>query len=244
MVKYECLIIFVISCFLNESNTTKVPFLKPCGPNDFKCLLTVNTQISIPYLAAGIPELGVPALEPMYFKNITMDQGYFKFFLRNMKVVGASGCKVVEMEHNVQEPALKITLDCPFEATGSYIFSGHIYLFALKNEGEYKIQTDSIRTTITTKIEEIYGDDGLKYWNLTDYEYFYEPLNKIHLDLGNFFSGDISKVQPMLDSVNSDWWISIVKIGEPVARSIVKNFYDVIKMFFLRVPFNELEMLN
>ncbi|CAG4935889.1 unnamed protein product [Parnassius apollo] len=139
MIKKIFLFLFVTSCLVHELHTSEVSFIKSCKAGDHECLLAANTQIAIPYIADGIAELEIPALEPMHFENITIDQGFFKLFLQNMKVTGARKCKVAEMKRNFRESTMKMTLDCPLEATGRYIFSGSLWYHAISNEADFLI---------------------------------------------------------------------------------------------------------
>lgn len=55
-------------------------------------------QIAYPYIANGIPEIGVPPTDPMNFENLTMwaDQDNFKFMLPHLQIRGGRRCRVVE----------------------------------------------------------------------------------------------------------------------------------------------------
>ncbi|CAG4935885.1 unnamed protein product [Parnassius apollo] len=236
MIKEIYLFLFATSCLVHEFHTSEVPFIKSCNAGDHECLLVANTQIAIPYIADGISELGIPALEPMHYENITIDQGFFKLILQNMKVTGSRKCKIAEMKRNFRESTMKMTLDCPLEATGRYIFSGSLWYHAISNEADFLIHADSIRTIITFKIEEIRDKDGKTYMNLIDYIYLIELVENLHLEFGDSFSSNIGKVQPYLRIINNEWWYSVANIGEPIASAMVQNFFNVMKLYFLRVP--------
>ncbi|XP_013138245.1 PREDICTED: circadian clock-controlled protein-like [Papilio polytes] len=233
------ILLFILSFALLCSCNTIVPFIKACKLNEEDCLLTANMQIAYPYIANGIPEIGVPPTDPMNFENLTMwaDQDNFKFMLPHLQIRGGRRCRVVEFRQLRDESAMKFTVDCPMIGTGSYKFNGKMFIFDIDKEGDFRMETNSLRTTITAKFDKIVIN-GKNYWKLLTYEFFSEPRESMNIDLAGLFSGDVEQVQPLMNIINKDW-MTIWQVGEPIDSGIVKNIFSALKAFFIRVPIDE-----
>ncbi|XP_014359140.2 uncharacterized protein LOC106711350 [Papilio machaon] len=232
------LLLMVAGCFLPEGYASIAPFA--CIPGDSACFIKANTRVALSYLGDGIPELGVDSLEPMYLRNITMDQGHFKLVFPNMKLAGAKNCKIEDIQLSFAQSTISVTYDCPFEATGKYKFSGKMFFFDVNHSGDYVVKSDRFKTTIISKIDTIYGPDGNRYWNLVASNYFFEPVEPLHIDLGRLFVGEITKESPFYTVTSNRWWPAVAKISEPTLTAAVERFHNVLKSFFLRMPLEEL----
>nr|NP_001298983.1 uncharacterized LOC106122053 precursor [Papilio xuthus]BAM17824.1 takeout/JHBP like protein [Papilio xuthus] len=229
----------ILSFALHCSCNTIVPFIKACNLNDEDCLLTANMQIAYPYIADGIPEIGVPRMDPMNFENITMwaEQNNFRFMLPYLQIRGGRRCRVVEFRQLRDQSAIKLIVDCPMIGTGTYKFNGKMLIFDIDKEGDFRMQTNSMRTTITAKFEKVFIN-GKNYWKLLTYEFFSEPRESMNIDLAGLFSGDLEQVQPMMNVFNKDM-TTIWQVGEPIENGIAKNVFNTLKIFFNRVPIDE-----
>ncbi|KPJ14402.1 Circadian clock-controlled protein [Papilio machaon] len=217
----------------------ELPFIKACNLIDEDCLLTANMQIAFPYIADGIPEIGVPRTDPMNFENITMwtEQNSFRLTLPYLQIRGGRRCKVVEFRQLRDQSALRLIVDCPLLGTGTYKLNGKMLIFNVDKEGNYRMQTNSMRTTITAKFDNT-RINGKNYWKLLTYEFFSEPTESMKFDLGGLFSGDLENVQSLMNDFSKDK-TTILQIGEPIESSIVKNLFNALKVFFNRVPIDE-----
>ncbi|XP_068617376.1 uncharacterized protein [Battus philenor] len=235
-----CLYLLAGSCLLFETYASSAPFINPCVPGDTECFIQGNARIALSYLSRGIPELGIESIDPIILRNITMDQGYYKLIFPDVKIVGGKSCNFEDVSLNLLQSTMSITMSCPLEATGTYKFAGSFCFIGYNHEGGYLIKTDSIRTTITSKIDTIFGNDGNRYFKLTAFDYFYEPMENLHVDLGGLFVGDLAKAQPFINTVNSEWLQTIAKIVKPLTDAAVGRFHDVLSSLFLRLPIEQL----
>ncbi|XP_068617371.1 uncharacterized protein [Battus philenor] len=239
MFKKICLTLLISGYLFEASNASIASYNKVCKAHDRDCRLASNLQIAFPYIADGIPELGMPPAEPMKFENVTLQHEDFKLVLLNMDVISLKKCKFLDFNQNEVESTFKFTLDCPLKASGKYRFLGKIFIFDVDNEGDFTIQTDSVKTTFDIKAEETQGTDGKKYWNLLGYNYSFD-LEKIHIGLDNLFSGDIEPNNPFFTFFNKNWSSSSIEIGKPIADISTQYFFEVLQTFFLRVPIDQL----
>ncbi|KPJ14405.1 hypothetical protein RR48_13476 [Papilio machaon] len=211
-----------------------------CAPGDSECYITTNTLQALSQIGYGLREYGIKPLEPMLFKNVTFGQGLIKLEFPRMRIVGAKDCKVGDIKLNFAQSTMSITLECPVKITGKYKFNGNIYFYETSHEGNYVIKSDNIRTTITFQIDTIHGANGKRYWKLNVLEYVYEPQETLHIQLGNLFTGEVSKESPYFSPATGDWWPSVAKIAEPVASAAVGGLHGYLEAFYQHVPLEQL----
>ncbi|XP_013173355.1 PREDICTED: uncharacterized protein LOC106122051 [Papilio xuthus] len=241
MLRNTCIFILLLFAYVvGDSSTYFAPFLKKCKLNDNECRLSSNLQIAMPYIAEGIQEIGISSTDPLILENIVMDtdESVFKFVLPTLKVQGGRKCKVADFKQNLEESTMKLTLDCPFLGTGTYKFSGQMSIFNIEREGDFKLHTDSMRTTMTIKMDKTIVN-GKKHWKLLSYQSASEPSESMHIEIDGLFSGELNRARSFLSAVNKDW-DSTLEIGKPIADAIVKNTFENLKAFFLRVPIEDL----
>ncbi|XP_068617374.1 circadian clock-controlled protein daywake-like [Battus philenor] len=230
----------VLCASLNVCYTSLVPFVRKCYLKDNACVLAANLQIAYPYLADGIPEYGVSALEPLQLENISMNHDYFKLTLPTASVFGVKKCRIEQFRVNDEESSLTIVLDCPVLVEGKYKFVGKVCIFNVDKEGDFKVQSDSTKTTINSKFE-LVEKDGKKYFKLLDYDYSVEPTRSLHIQLGDLFSGDVGKAIPYLNAFDKNLSEAVLPVGKPLYSTIVKSVYGALQQFFLNVPLDELQ---
>ncbi|KPI94750.1 Circadian clock-controlled protein [Papilio xuthus] len=216
------------------------PLVQPCLLGDSECLIKANTRIALSRIGYGLPEFGIESLEPMRLRNITMGAYGFSLVFREMNVAGASKCNIEDINLNFVQSTMGVTLECPLEATGSFKMSGNICFFDVNHEGNYIVKTDSIRTTVNSRVDTVYGADGHRYWKLTLLGYSYEPLENLHIGLGRLFVGEVTRASPLYKVVSNNWWPLVSQVAEPAVSTAVNRFHDVLKTFFLRVPLEQL----
>ncbi|XP_013138235.1 PREDICTED: uncharacterized protein LOC106103113 [Papilio polytes] len=234
------LLLVILCCAVFEGYASNVPLAQPCLLGDSECLIKTNTRIALSRIGYGLPEFGIRSLEPMTLRNITMGADGFRLVFREMNIAGASRCNIEDIQLNFVHSTMSVTLECPLEATGTFKMSGSICFFDVNHEGNYIVKTDSIRTTINSKIDTIYGADGHRYWKLTATDYSYEPLENLHIGLGRLFVGEVTRASPLYNVVSNNWWPLVSRVAEPAVSAAVARFHEVLQKFFLRVPLEHL----
>lgn len=77
-----------------------VPFIKPCKPNDQKCILS-SSKTALPYITAGIPSLGLPPVESVLIDSVRTDGNDLKLGFRNIKITGITKCQITEARYGI-----------------------------------------------------------------------------------------------------------------------------------------------
>ncbi|CAG4935830.1 unnamed protein product [Parnassius apollo] len=231
-----------LTYILSESSGSLAPFIKPCKCDDTECL-KASTQIAIPYLGKGIPELGVPPGDSLTFKEINADQGELKLTFRDTKLVGTSKCQVINVVRDVKESTISIEIDCPLLINGLYKLDGKLLFIPAQGDGNFEIKTNKVKIFATLKYKTVNGNNGQKHWKITGYDYSYDLIERVHIKLENLFNGDETRAKPILDILNNSWKELITEIGAPIIKELISKAVDSIKKFCLAVPTTELELL-
>ncbi|CAH2047400.1 unnamed protein product, partial [Iphiclides podalirius] len=234
-------ILFLISYFLIESNGALAPFIKKCKSDDSECLIA-STQIAIPYLSPGIPELEIPPADPLYFKEISADQGDLKLTFRDLKVTGTSKCKVIDVKRDTVASTISLEVECPILATGTYLLDGKLLFIPAQGNGDFEIKTENVKLKALLKYKTITANDGAKHWKITGYDYSYDLVERVSIKLDNLFGGDETRAKPILEILNNSWKELITEIGAPIIKELFAKCISIINKFTTAVPTTELEL--
>ncbi|KPI98776.1 hypothetical protein RR46_10094 [Papilio xuthus] len=119
----------------------KSDFIHPCSELNDECF-TQATLDAIPGVVRGIPEAGIPPLDPLYLdKNITMAlPGNVKMTFHNGKLLGLSTCVPSKVSSRREQRTFVFDIQCNFTIKGHYSIVGRILLFNLNTDGNAKIK--------------------------------------------------------------------------------------------------------
>ncbi|XP_013138240.1 PREDICTED: uncharacterized protein LOC106103118 [Papilio polytes] len=231
-----------LTFLLTGANGAVAPFIKPCTLTDSKCL-TSSATAAVPFIAPGVPALGIPSSDPLHIKKTNSDQGDMKLTFNDLNIYGLSQCVFKTVEIDDAKSNLHIDLECPLYANGTYKLGGKILIIPAEGEGNFEIKTDKVGFTIDVKYKTITDDKGDKHWKITGYDYKYDLINKVYFMLHNLFGGDATRAKPVLDLIDHSWKELITELGAPIIKDIVKDAVGRVKKFFLAVPLSELAQL-
>lgn len=106
----KCSSLHPVQWFKKKLTTTYIifkfsaPYFPRCkrfDPKLSECLIKATETVK-PYLVKGVPELGIPAIEPYVIPEITLEQGTqalnFKALLKNVVVKGLGAYKFSQFE--------------------------------------------------------------------------------------------------------------------------------------------------
>ncbi|XP_026466727.1 circadian clock-controlled protein-like [Ctenocephalides felis] len=105
------------------------------------CLVGAFNHLQ-PYLVKGIPELNVPAIEPLYIHEMIMENGAgavrVKARFSDINVKGPGNFSVREVRADVKNWRISLGLTIPrVEVSGVYDVNGNILLFPVRSRGEF-----------------------------------------------------------------------------------------------------------
>lgn len=121
----------------------KASFVKPCRRSDPQINTCVRNTINslkdrIPH---GIPELFIPALEPLVVPEIKMDQDSGAIYLhstyKNVNVHGLSNYTLTDMLVDTTRPKIVMTMTFPnVTMNAKYVMKGKIMMMPLMGNGD------------------------------------------------------------------------------------------------------------
>ncbi|RZC36740.1 uncharacterized protein BDFB_006178, partial [Asbolus verrucosus] len=217
-----------------------------CKRNDPKlneCLLNA-TRIVKPFLVKGVPELGVPAIEPYTIPEITLEQGTqalnFKAVLKNVVVKGLSSYKFSQFDFDV--PNLqwfcKATID-DIRLDGDYSVSGKVLLAPIEGKGKFVASIANSNITAYQKVEFI-KKKGVDYVQPVITNTTMEVGGpKVHLD--GLFDGN-EELNRVTNNVINDNVNELFEDLKPVIEQIITNIYEqwLFRALEDNVPFDKL----
>ena len=84
-------------CMFNILFIYPAPFIEKCKWDDKACLISSTTK-AIPYFAKGIPEIGIPPMDPLKLTQVNVIEGELSVDFTTMDVTGTSKATVVNVE--------------------------------------------------------------------------------------------------------------------------------------------------
>uniref|UniRef100_A0A2A4J606 DUF233 protein n=1 Tax=Heliothis virescens TaxID=7102 RepID=A0A2A4J606_HELVI len=238
MFKSQCLLLCL--CFVASSFGNVAPFIDKCEWSDKPCLVK-SSQKAVPFVAAGLKEIGLPPLDPLKMSKATLQEGELKIEFEDMTVIGSSKCKVVKVERNIDESSLVFEAECPIKVEGTYTGSGKILFAPFEGHGAFEVQTNKIFISINAQVKTVTGADGVEHWQIGKVEKSYECIEKATFKFENLFNGDKSKADPILVIFDQSWKELMASVAKPIVNAIIDEYISVIKIFADKVPRNELE---
>ncbi|CAH2266839.1 uncharacterized protein LOC120629987 [Pararge aegeria] len=241
MFSTKCYILLCFATyFVAKSDASVVPFINPCAPNDQKCIL-LSGKAALPHLTAGLPELGIPVIDPIKIDSVRSDGNSLKLGFRNIQITGVKKCKMTELGRNPEKHTMKMTVECPLYGSGQYDLKGKLGFIEAYGDGDFEMHTEKVRITVEIKIKDI-QKKGEKYWKVTGYDYSYELIEKVFIKLKNLFDGDEKRAKPFVQFLDNSWKEVIEEVGGPLINQVIGVYVDLVKTLFLKVPTKDLEV--
>ncbi|CAG4930528.1 unnamed protein product [Colias eurytheme] len=237
LVNFIYIVGFIVFC-----NAASVSYIKPCKPTDNACMLA-SAQSAVGYVAAGIKEFGVISSDPLSIDDVRNDDANLKMGFRNMKIVGASKCKIESVTRDLDKSTVTITVECPLKANGQYDLKGKMLFFEAYGDGDFEIKTNRVKITVVQKIKTVQGADGKKHWKITGFDYSYDLVEKVDIRFDNLFDGDETRAKPILEIMNHSWKEMVTEVGGPIIKELLGEIVGIINKFYHAVPAENFEIL-
>ncbi|XP_049872595.1 uncharacterized protein LOC126371330 [Pectinophora gossypiella] len=232
MLRYFCFLAVILG-----ARSASAPFIKPCQTTDNACVVS-SAQAAVPFIAPGIPELGVKSLDPMLLEEVRSDQGGLHLLFKNTVLTGMKGCSVdaVKMKNNKQT----VTIRCSVMLKGDYTLSGQLLVLPVQGEGPYTIHIRDIVIKAFTEIETVPGADGKPHWNIAKWRHTFNVKTSTVFDFENLFNGNQILATPVAEFMNSNWRDVMQEVAGPIVHAIVSNVVDGVQALYKAVPVEEL----
>ncbi|XP_060518414.1 uncharacterized protein LOC132697138 [Cylas formicarius] len=155
-------ILSYISALIVFAECTIPPFIKVCKKNDPNIAKCITDSIIYlrPKLKSGIPEINVPAIEPLYLDEVNIrngpDQAKFSVDIIDAKVWGPSSYEIYDLNVDIPNNHFQARCGVP-----------HIYF-----EGKYKIDINVLVLT--------YKGTGFISGNFSNYKFTCDMQGELH----------------------------------------------------------------
>ncbi|XP_063381559.1 uncharacterized protein LOC134668041 [Cydia fagiglandana] len=236
MLRYFCFLAVILGV-----RSASAPFITPCKKGDSACIIR-SAQAAVPFLAAGIPELNVPAVDPMLLKVVKSEEAGLRLTLKNTTVTGMKDCTIEDTRLDEASDKLDVVVRCSVVLRGWYKLRGTILVLPIRGEGRDTIKIRDIVITANTKLATVKGADGQEHWHVSKWDHSFDVRTKTTFDFENLFDGNKALSDPVDAIVNANWKLVMTEIAPPIVRAITERVVAAVEAFFAAVPANELQI--
>uniref|UniRef100_A0A336M7Y7 CSON010873 protein n=1 Tax=Culicoides sonorensis TaxID=179676 RepID=A0A336M7Y7_CULSO len=125
------------------------------NPNIDNCFKQLFEH-TFPYLAKGIPEIGVPHFEPLHISKVSVSRGSGNLNLQggfhNLIVHGPSNTTVRRASLDMDKKVLDFELEIPrLRINAQYNLKGQILLLPIVGNGDVAMTLKNVKTRVVTK---------------------------------------------------------------------------------------------
>ncbi|KAK7601698.1 hypothetical protein V9T40_009139 [Parthenolecanium corni] len=222
-------------------NKALTVWLKACRRTDPKLndCLRHTFQNMFPYLAKGIPEIGIQPLEPMHIEKVGIVKGQGGVTLQgafnNLIVHGPSNTTALYTRLDLKKGRLDIGLFIPLiKVEAKYDLKGNILLLPLVGIGDAKLYLKNVTTNVQTRIvfpkvknEEVMVATSMR----VDFSL---ALMRVHLS--NLFNGNIVLGRTVNQFLNENSKEVVNELKENIGESLAGVFKKIMNDAFSHIP--------
>ncbi|XP_073983825.1 juvenile hormone binding protein 1 [Rhodnius prolixus] len=161
VVGFACLV-STLSIAINAQDIEIPPYVKHCKGSDpqlIECLIKALHHIR-PYLAKGIPEIQMPAVEPFRMDDLSLaltsgPNGY-KIVLRDMDIYGSSNFTVTKLKLGQNGGPFEAKIKIPkMSIDARYTSSGVLIILPASGNGTFNANLGDILATVKGSVREV-----------------------------------------------------------------------------------------
>ncbi|XP_075975605.1 circadian clock-controlled protein daywake-like [Anticarsia gemmatalis] len=233
------LISFILFFCTNGSAKLAPDYIVPCNDTSKECLIR-STQLAIPEFVKGIPELGVPVLDPFVIKELSIPLSGLTFTFYEGKVAGFRKCIVDDVISVLEKRKFILAFHCNLTIKGTYDAKGRILLFPIDGAGDAKIKLTNLRMKVDINTKYIKDKEGVNHFAIKNYKYTFDYGDRVSFELQNLFKESKQLSDAVLQFLNENWKTVAEEFGKPIVDYAVDLALRTIEVFFLAVPYEEL----
>ncbi|XP_045471923.1 protein takeout-like [Harmonia axyridis] len=232
----------VVLCVIGSTEAKGIPsYITLCKSKDpelEKCILRAVDAIQ-PHLKSGIPELGIPSLDPLTIPFAGLEAGpTFNASFRDIEVYYANEFKIDKFKLDLDKVDLDIGITFPkLRIKSKYAIDGKILFLELKGSGP----ADGNFTNVHAEVK----GNGRRIEKNGKTHLEIETIN-VKGDYGKpiFLFADLFENQEVNDQTNkiiNDNIVEIIKELEPVVNKVVIEIVQsLVSRVFVKYSFDEL----
>ncbi|XP_073943203.1 uncharacterized protein [Choristoneura fumiferana] len=240
------LFFFVLSSLFILGDAAFVASLPKCSMNDSECHRELLQVILRDIGKTGIEELGIPPIDPVELKNVSISiADLVDVTLVDGVGLGVKDCKINSMVTDIPGGRISVDILCDITVKGHYKASSSSPLIKallgkdyLHGDGYGKVRAEKIHLKFDFKISVSRGDDGEVYltgiYNATKYQY--EFLGDIAFAANNIFLGDEDISEDAVRLLNQSAKSLAPYFGATFIEKALEILFTVTGKFFRTVP--------
>ncbi|CAH0399752.1 unnamed protein product [Chilo suppressalis] len=242
MRSYMCsaILSFLLFCLWNVEAKLAPDFIHPCNHTGWSECLVKSTQEAIPDFVKGMPNLGVPSLDPFVIEKLAIPLNGLKVTFYEGKVTGFRKCIVDNVISELEKRHFVLQFHCNLTIKGRYDAVGRILLFPINGEGDAKIKLTNLRMTVDINTKYYKDKKGANHFGLKNYKYSFDYGDRVSFDLQNLFKESKQLSDTVLAFLNDNWRMVAEEFGKPIVDYAVDLAIRTIEKFFSAVPYEEL----
>ncbi|KAL0281498.1 UNVERIFIED_CONTAM: hypothetical protein PYX00_002470 [Menopon gallinae] len=220
-----------------------IPICKQSDPDYSGCIKKAMTAVQ-PYLAKGIKELNIPALEPLVVPMVKLEQGTgavnYRANLKDIKIYGLTKFSVDQlMVDFIGAKAFLARIDLPeITLLSDYEISGNVLVLPIQGNGEMSANLTNCKADIMLMVEPM-QKKGKEYMHVK------EVKTKLHFgearaNFDNLFNGN-SVLGMTTNNFLNENAKDILNEIKPAIEAVTNMLgEDIINKIFKSAPANEL----
>lgn len=210
------------------------PYIKPCHLNHgFEKCVKEQIEISLPFFTKGVPELGVPSIDPVHLDDIKIDGNGLKLTFTEAAMYGLSESKLSDLKVDVNEEKFVLAFKGNMNLTAKYVVDGQILILPITGKGDAIVKARNVEVEIRSKLTHVKDSKG-EHMKLVTPSYSYNiESTSFHFD--NLFNGNKQLSDATHQFANENWRQIMDDVAPPAIKQIVRTVVKAINKFFAKV---------
>ncbi|KAJ8727065.1 hypothetical protein PYW08_015462 [Mythimna loreyi] len=235
-------VILLLAYVATGEDATLPSYITPCDFKSDKFIDCVKQQIEValPKFTNGIPELGVPSIDPVHLKNIEILGNGLNLTFSEAAMHGLSQSKLTELkaEFSKTEGSFSLSFKGNLSLTAQYVADGRILILPIKGSGDALVEAQGVEVRIDSKLVHDKDSNG-DHFKLATPKYKY-TIERTTFDLKNLFNGNKQLADTTLQFANENWQQLMDELSPPAIKQIVRTVVKAINKFFSKVTIKQM----
>ncbi|XP_050348873.1 protein takeout-like [Nymphalis io] len=235
-------LVFTIIYISNGVKSSSLPpsITSPCDISEQACVNKIS-NILLPHIFNGIPDLEVPSIDPLHIDKIIGDISILKYMFFNSTLIGFSNCKVVNLRLDKEFTKLSYDLICPhFTMSGKYDVSGRLIVLPVEGNGDYNLDAGKYNISVESDLKTFKGKNEKIHALIKNFKLKCEALEPIRFDFKNMFNGQKDLSDIVHKFANENWREVVNLMQDPVFYAVMKRAVTNMNKFFKQVPLEKI----
>lgn len=194
-------------------------------------------------MLAGIPELNVPSMDPLFVDEIKISQTggiMLAAKFRNITITGATNFRLRSVRADVATDKFRMKIWFPaLEMRASYELRGQLLMMPINGKGLCFGNFTDIDGVLSMKLQRVKQGEDEHY--KVDFMQIEFNIGGAKVQLDNLFeNGDVELSKSMNHFINENWRMVTAELRPNLERTISEILAGVTNKFFEAYPINKL----